>query len=148
MKKILIYFLFCIVFSINAQAQSKEYTGENITFENDNGYRTNGWVPGKYAIKQNGSAYGYYESESVKTVNVSAFDNKKYDKNKANKQSNKTEAFGGKLYSNSGKEIGKFRMTGAQGEFTFYDPYKVVYIKGRSGKKMAERLIDEGYLKP
>ncbi len=131
----------------NINAQSKEYTGESITFINENGGTTSGWIMGKYFIKKDGAAYGYYISEVPKAIKTTAFDEKKYNKNENNKAV-QLQNFGGKLFDNQDKEIGKFRISGAQGEFTFYEPYKVLYIKGRNGKKMAEQLIDEGYLKP
>ena len=146
MKNLICFLIFISCFSFKVQAQSKEYTGESIEFINDDGFKTRGWIPGKYNIVFNGKKYGSYESEAGKVTKTTAFDDKKYNQDSNNK-SQKVEAFGGKLFDSNGKEIGKFRMTGAQGEFTFHEPYKVLYIKGRNGKKMAEQLIDEGYIK-
>ncbi len=148
MKKIL-YTLCLCAFISTGYAQEKKYTGEDIRFVNENGREGTGWInPGKYTIYMGNQKYGYYISEQAKATQVSSFDTKKYDKKKTNNKAVHVSNFGGKIFTNANFEIGKFRVNGAQCEFTFFEPYKVIYIKGVQWKKMAEQLIDEGYLKP
>lgn len=139
--------MLCLAMLVHtSHAQTKEYTGDPVTFINDDGYQGKGWFPGKYYIKMDGKSYGYYVSQGAKgVVKETPFDAKKYSKKNSHKTSS-VESFNGILFNNAGQEIGKFQIRGMQGQFTFYEPYKVKYIKGINGRKMAEQLIDEGFL--
>lgn len=135
---------------LNTQAQ-KKYTGDGLSIVNGNG-EEHVYGKGKHYIKFNGQAYGYYEeAEELKTeVEGTGFSNKKFakDKQKNKLKTTKEGAIDAFIYDNSGKKIGKVKVDQFAGQFTWDNPYKVVYVKGIKARPMFERMIDEGYIKP
>ena len=150
MKKIICLIAVAMSMSFVAAAQ-KKYTGEALSIVDENGTE-HVYGKGKHYIKFNGKAYGYYEeTEELETaVEGTGFSNKKFakDKQKNKLKASKEGSMDAFIFDNAGKKIGKVKVDQFAGQFTWDDPYKVVYVKGIKARPMFERMIDEGYLKP
>lgn len=150
MKKagILFFCVFLVCFTALAQ---KKYSGEALSITNAQGEESV-YGKGKHFVKLNGQAYGYYEEaeEQQTQVEGTGFSNKKFakDKERNKLKAQKEGAIDAFIYDNSGKRIGKVKVDQAAGQFTWDEPYKVVYVKGIKARPMFERMIDEGYMKP